>query len=231
MAEYEVPESTCTARWASDNAAHAAGDLCGRPAVESIGDSDVCEHHRKRALTWFYNYRLKLPRVRQQQLEEAQIEAATQARLAAEARSIVYYLRRHSDGMIKIGFSASYPGRLTSLRGEHGELSLLLAYAGGRKEENQAHKIWAAARITARREWFRPELPLLLGILRLRNASRARQNRLPEQVPITEIRALIKETRAKLAAPESADWRYQPSSRVTWSLVTQAERETAPLAG
>lgn len=198
MAEYDVPERTCTARWASDNAAHAAGDLCGRPAVECIGDSDVCEHHRKRALTWFYNYRVELPLRHQRRLEEAEIEAQVRKRLAAEGRSIVYYLRRHSDGMIKIGFSTNYPLRFKNLSGEHGQLSLLLAHAGGRKEEVQAHHAWASVRVKG--EWFRPELPLLLAILRMRNAAARWKNRLPEQVPTTEIRALIKETREKLAA-------------------------------
>lgn len=200
MNEYDEPERTCTARWASAGADHGTDDICGRPAVERVGDSDMCDHHRKRALSWFYNYCVKLPLIHQRRLEEAEIEAATQRRLAAEARSVVYYLRRHSDGMIKIGFSTNYPLRYKTHSGEHGPLSLLLAHAGGRKEEKQVHDAWVLAR--AEGEWFRPTLPLLLMILSMRNASRMGQNRLPAQVPIKEIRALIKETRDRSAAAE-----------------------------
>jgi hypothetical protein len=190
-----TPEpGTCTARWATGNAAHDAGDLCRAPATEEIGDSEMCRHHYDRAMEWFYKRSIDLPRRYQRQLEDERRQVAADARLAAEARSIVYYLRR-TDGLIKIGTSTTHRARFSSLRREHGELSLLLAYAGGYKEEADAHGRFAAARVTG--EWFRPELPLLLTILRLRNATAGRESRLPEQVPVAQIRALIKTTRAQ----------------------------------
>ena len=119
----------CTARWATANQAHREGDLCGEPAAERLGDIDLCAHHYGRALDWFY--KCHVPEA-PERMEAARREASERARLIAEERSIVYYLRRESDGLIKIGFSTNYPSRLNTLRAEHGPLRLLLATAGGR---------------------------------------------------------------------------------------------------
>jgi hypothetical protein len=186
---------TCTARWATGNGAHRAGDLCGEPATERVGDSDLCPHHFGRALDWFYKRRIELPEERQREHEESLRRAAEARRLAAEARSIVYYLHRPPNGLIKIGTSTDHKARFSSLRAEYGELRLLLAYAGGRKEEAAAHNRFAAARVEG--EWFRPALPLLLEIQRLRRACDRQASRLPEQVPVAEIRALVKAARGQ----------------------------------
>jgi hypothetical protein len=189
---------TCTARWATGNGAHRAGDLCGQPATERVGDSDLCPYHFGRALDWFYKRRIELPEKHQREHEESLRRAAEARRLAAEARSIVYYLHRPADGLIKIGTSTDYKARFSVLRAEYGELRLLLACAGGRAEEAEAHRRFAAARAAG--EWFRPELPLLLEILRIRRARGYQQRRLPVQVPLAGIRALIKATREQQAA-------------------------------
>lgn len=183
----------CTARWATGNGRHVAGDLCGVPATESVGDTELCHHHYERAMGWYHKYRADLPEQVRLTVDEANRVAAEKARLAAEARSIVYYLRRE-DGMIKIGFTGGYRHRLSSLQREHGPLRLLLAYAGTRREEYEAHRRFARERIR-RSEWFRPELRLLLEIQRLRNAWNGRPGKLPEQVPIAEIKAIIKAVR------------------------------------
>jgi Meiotically up-regulated gene 113 len=188
---------TCTARWATTNAGHQAGDICAAPAVEEIGDSELCRHHYNRAMKWFYERKIELPLRYQRQLEESRRKAAEEARLAAEARSIVYFLRR-GDGIIKIGFSASYPSRLNSLQAKHGPLRLLLAYAGGRKEESEAHDRYASLCVGG--EWFRPSVPMLLDVQRLRRTWATRPNRLPEQVTVSEIRALVKAMRQELVA-------------------------------
>jgi hypothetical protein len=193
-----VDEVTCTARWATGNGAHQAGDLCGQPATETIGDVDLCPHHFRRALDWFYKRRIELPKEHQREHEESLRQAAEARRLAAEARSIVYYLHRPADGLIKIGTSTNHKARFSVLRAEYGELHLLLAYAGGRAEEAEAHRRFAAARAAG--EWFRPELPLLLEILRIRRARGYQQRRLPVQAPLAGIRALIKATREQQAA-------------------------------
>jgi hypothetical protein len=189
---------TCTARWATGGGAHRAGDLCGQPATERVGDSDLCPYHFGRALDWFYKRRIELPAERQREHEESLRQAAADRRLAAEARSIVYYLHRPADGLIKIGTSTDHKARFSDLRREHGPLRLLLACPGGRKEEAEAHRRFAAARAAG--EWFRPELPLLLEILSIRRARGYQQRRLPVQVPLAGIRALIRATREQQAA-------------------------------
>jgi hypothetical protein len=176
-AEYPIPGYECTALWATGNASHA----------------EVCYHHYERALDWFYKRRIELPEQNRLMIEEAERKAAEKARLAAEARSIIYYLRRE-DGMIKIGVTGSYKNRLKSLQSEHGKLQLLLAYSGTRQEEREAHRQFYRERIR-RSEWFRPELRLLLEIQRLRNAWNGRPSKLPEQVPVAEIKAIIKAIR------------------------------------
>ena len=82
-------EDACTARWATGNASHAAGSICGAPAAEWIGDSPVCRHHYERALDWYHKYRAELPEKNRLMIEEANRVAAEKARLAAEARSII----------------------------------------------------------------------------------------------------------------------------------------------
>ena len=186
---------TCTARWATGNGAHRAGDLCGQPATEQVGDSDLCPYHFCRALDWFYKRRIELPAERQREHEESLRQAAEAARLAAEARSIVYYLHRPADDLIKIGTSAAHKTRFSDLRREHGHLRLLLATPGGYKEETDAHRRFAAAHVTG--EWFRPELPLLKAVLHMRILAPRGDTRLPAQVPVAEIRALIKTMRRR----------------------------------
>lgn len=189
----------CVARWATSSRYHRAGDTCGDTAPYRVGDTPVCPHHYERALNWFY-MRIELAPER---LEQGRRAATERGRLLAEARSIVYYLRSESTGLIKIGFSANYPGRIKDLRGEHGPLRLLLATAGGRQEEGQAHKEFAAHHVHG--EWFRPDKPLLLRILRVREAARYHsETRLPEQVPLREVRALIREIQAAERAARAA---------------------------
>lgn len=186
---------TCTARWATGNGAHQAGDLCGQPATETIGDIDLCPHHFRRALDWFYKRRIELPKEHQREHEESLRQAAEARRLAAEARSIVYYLHRPADGLIKIGTSIDHKSRFSDLRREHGPLRLLLAYPGTRAEETEAHGRFAALRVEG--EWFRPELPLLKAVLRMRGFAPKGRTRLPAQVPVAEIRALVKAARER----------------------------------
>jgi hypothetical protein len=195
----EAELGICTARWATGNGRHVAGDLCGAPATEQVGDTELCHHHYERAMDWYHKYRADLPEQNRLMIEEANRAAAEKARLAAEARSIIYFLRRE-DGMIKIGVTGNYRHRLSSLQREHGPLRLLLAYAGTRKEEHEAHWRFYRARV-GRTEWFRPELKLLLEIQRLRNAWNGQPSRLPEQVPVAEVKAIIKVVRDQRRDP------------------------------
>jgi T5orf172 domain len=86
-------------------------------------------------------------------------------RLAAEfsRRNVIYYLRRASDGLIKIGTTRDLPTRMTNLRREHGEARLLLTHDGGYDREDEMHEQFAALRVVG--EWFRPEPALLEWIV------------------------------------------------------------------
>ena len=181
--------TTCTARWATASAYHRQGDLCGDPAVETIGDVDLCWHHYQRALHWFYQRSVELPEKVQREAAEARLRAAHQERIEAEARSIVYAVRRSPDGLIKIGTTARYQHRMAALRHEHGELRLFLAMPGGRREEMGIHGRFTRLRVEG--EWFRPERPLLWWILRMRGQHNFRETRLPKAVPLREIRGLM----------------------------------------
>lgn len=103
---------------------------------------------------------------RKQRLDqrERKLEAA-RLRLQSELRqdSVIYYLRRTSDGLIKIGTSRRFAARLNALRGEHGQLQLLLAHAGSYEREDELHGQFAALRVEG--EWFRPEDVLLRWII------------------------------------------------------------------
>lgn len=184
---YKVPDDpVCTARWASSGRGHAEGTLCGAPGTEAIGDVDLCMYHYQRALGWLWKRYAEAPLEWEKKRQEAE-------RYARETRSIVYYLFSEASGLIKIGYSSGYRARLSKLQGEHGKLRLLLAAPGGRKEEDEAHR--AFAEHCERGEWFRPGKSLLLYIQRARRASEGRATLMPAQVPIAEIRALIRERR------------------------------------
>jgi hypothetical protein len=170
---------------------HFAGDPCGRTATEEIGDIDLCLHHYHRALDWFGKRHAEMPLKWKQQRKESE-------RIARETSSVVYYLLSETTGLIKIGYSSNYRGRLSSLRGEHGPLRLLLATVGGRVQEDEAHKAFAEDRDHG--EWFRPGKSLLLYIRRARMAQGTGASRLPEPVPMAEVRALIREHRKAASA-------------------------------
>lgn len=188
---YGTPDGpVCAARWASTGRLHAEGDLCGAAASERIGDADFCLYHYQRALEWFH----KRIEDRPERREQAERVAAEKERLLAEARSIVYFLRSEQTALIKIGTSTRYRSRLTQLQSEHGPLRLLLAVPGMRAREAELHAAFAAQRVSG--EWFRAERELLLWIKRAREAHPVhKETRLPEQVPLSEIRALLREER------------------------------------
>lgn len=177
--------------------------LCGALAVGSIEGAMLCKAHYANAMSRQKIEAEQAAReaarvVKAAAAREVERASAENARLLAEERSIIYYLRRHSDGMIKIGVTSNYKARFNALRREHGELHLLLAYVGSYKEEADAHRRFAAARVDVKREWFRPTLPLLLEIERRRNCRR--DNRLPDQLGMSAIRALVKAARGAVKA-------------------------------
>jgi len=173
----------CAATWATTTRHHLAGDPCGKPAWESIGDVDLCVYHFGRAVGWFHKRYVEAPLRWQEQREEIERQGRT-------AVSVVYYLHSQISGLVKIGYSSRYRARLSKLQAEHGPLRLLLATPGARAQEEEAHDAFASCRV--RGEWFRPEKELLLYIQRARKAQGSGNARLPEAAPIEEVRAMIR---------------------------------------
>jgi hypothetical protein len=63
------------------------------------------------------------------------------------SESIVYFLRRESDGAIKIGITTNLRQRMADLRRSHGTLTLLGMVEGAATREKLAHLIFADVRL------------------------------------------------------------------------------------
>lgn len=93
--------------------------------------------------------------------------AAEDAAWGKSAPSLVYFIRRASDGVIKIGVSRDVTKRLGGLQtSTPDELSLVGTIPGDERVEAEWHARFAAAHI--RGEWFRPVPDLLAAIAALR---------------------------------------------------------------
>ena len=224
VGKYVPAEDVCTAVWASAGIgrgpAHVTGQLCGRPATKDIGDVRVCDHHYKRAAGWVGEMAVRDAVTAKQQIRELheermrldreqaaqQIALDGEAILAAEAArsefSVVYYVQRDSDGLIKIGTSRAVWGRLDALRSAHGALRLLATQGGDYQDEHATHWKFAALRVEG--EWFRPELPLLDHILWVRSGDLLRSPKLPECVDVAEIRRAVRELKKRARAARAS---------------------------
>jgi hypothetical protein len=169
-----VTEQTCTAYWRTREGQLKPWVICGKAAPYEVADTFFCEQHYRGALQW----------------------AETVMRCRAEA---VYYTQR-ADGLIKIGTSRTAGSRLADLAREHGPLILMALQGGGRTEEAAVHRAFKALRVEG--EWFRPALPLLEHIVKVR-----------------QVRGNLE--------PESAGLPPQMSRRELGRMVAQLRRETA----
>lgn len=131
--------ATCTAYWRTRDD-QLVPAVCGEPAPYEVADTFFCDHHYRRALQW--------------------AETVVRCR-----DSMVYYVQRE-DGLIKIGMSRDCPVRLETIARQHGPLDLLAVHGGARQEEAAVHRAFKALRVEG--EWFRPELPLLEHIVKVR---------------------------------------------------------------
>lgn len=207
----EAPEDLCIARWASTGTGHIAEDICGLPGTRWAGDLLLCGHHFKRLMRWVAEEDDRSREAvleRQQCLHEQQMRHEEELnrrrmeldreRIAARAMakspySVVYYVRRVSDGMIKIGTTGALAQRMSTLRGQHGPLQVLLVLGGDREEEAEAHRLFDAHRI-GRTEWFRPARTLLEWICEARRDAPEGSNAV-EILPLDELRALVQAAR------------------------------------
>jgi len=217
--EYARTEALCTARWAQSQGHHVAGQMCGQQAEHEAGDLWVCEYHYQRLRGWAKDlprrdHRADMMRLAEfqeevlrndrelakqrmaQRREEAKLERelARERILAEEAAraelSLVYYVRRESDSLVKIGTSRTLAARLATLARAHGPLVLMATHGGGQKEEHETHVKFKELRVEG--EWFRPELVLIQHVVKLRRAGDPpRLVGLPECMSITKLNAML----------------------------------------
>lgn len=204
------PERVCMARWASTNGSHKAGSICGAPVTRHAGDVDLCQHHFNRVYEWRFwekpleDIKEKTAAIKAADAEyrQAVLESEIHRERVRAEHSVVYYIRRVSDGMIKIGTTTSFRTRMATHRKEHGEIQILLTHSGTRKEERESHLRFDVYR-AGRSEWFYPTRPLLNWIL---DAQRTYSHKKTQGLDImtrTELRKIIR------AAPADAyQWRH-----------------------
>lgn len=215
--DYELPaERVCMARWASTNSDHATRSICGAPATHHAGDVGLCQHHWNRVYEWrFWDKPREDIEEKTRALREADREYRQAVRDSAIYReqvdaecSVVYFIRRTSDGMVKIGTTGSFPQRMNAIRAEHGEIQVLFTRSGSRKLEQQMHAKFAEYRI-ARTEWFMPVRPLLWWIYEERSRILYRKSQKPGVVRPVDVRRLAE------AAPRVRDLAWK-GGRVVW---------------
>ena len=68
--------------------------------------------------------------------------------------SVIYFIQRRSDNLIKIGISTNLPLRMTSLKQKHGPMNLLGVITGGVVREKVLHWCFKSDRIEG--EFFAP---------------------------------------------------------------------------
>lgn len=165
--DYVLADSRrCVARWADSS-----HNICGAEPDKTVAGIDLCNHHANLLTKSIYfeepeeRVRRKTDKLRAADLEyeKALDESERHQDEVLAARSVVYYIRRTSDGAIKIGTTTKFAVRMTHLRTAHGELQVLLTHGGTRAEERSMHLIFRRYRI-GRTEWFAPTKDLLRWI-------------------------------------------------------------------
>lgn len=194
---------------------HAREDwgLCGGMAKEVVAGIPVCDLHYEHLAKWMGETRAERDRVRAEseeritlmRMEIREEDARQRIRLAREYSEakragdpldgVVYYIRRLSDGAVKIGMTSKFKGRMSALATEHGPIQVLLVLDGWRKEEKAAHEKFRSYRI-GRSEWFCPVRSLMEWIYRERKNGHFTSRLGPEPparlLPVEEVRALAR---------------------------------------
>lgn len=183
----------CTAEWASTGGRHLGGQICGRPATRELADIWSCDHHYKRMVKWvgeqgivshetamrrlrdWYDEQMRLDRERNEQQIELDTKRVHAEEIARAEYSVVYYIQRTSDRIIKIGTSRGLAARMEALAGRYGPLRLMAVHGGTHVEEHEIQGRFDDL-LAEGREWFRPGLALLEHI----NGVRKRHELMPD---------------------------------------------------
>lgn len=190
----------CTARWATTGVRNIEGEICCEPATKKLGDFRVCDYHFERMMDW--RLRKSLEEMRALHAEQLRLDKERiHAQEIERARfSLVYYILRESDGMIKIGTSRRPYSRFGTLKTQHGPLRLLATHGGERQQEDDMHHKFRAFLLEGAREWFRPEPRLLRHVLRVRLRHEVYAKSLLPIAEVEEIRAMVRAAARKPTA-------------------------------
>ena len=173
MTEPDWPQCAASLRYPLGGLA--LGSKCSEPAFHEAADILLCDRHWRGIREW---------------AEKA----------ARSADNIVYYVQR-PDGMIKIGTSRSAGSRLADIARKHGQLMLMAFHTGAHAEETTVHRRFKALHIGG--EWFRPEIPLLEHIAKVRKTMSnlvPEDDDLPPQMNRLEFSRLMRRVKQKPAA-------------------------------
>jgi hypothetical protein len=158
-----LPDATCASYWRGPLGS--VEEVCGEPAPHFVADAFFCDFHFEKLLQWA-------------------------AHVGRAEGSIVYYVQRESDRLIKIGTTRAFPKRFASLQREHGPLLFVGAHRGAFSEEAAAHASFRYLRVAG--EWFRPELALLEHILKKREGQAVRMMEgIPPQMDLLELGRIV----------------------------------------
>jgi hypothetical protein len=167
----------------------AGGHFCGEAARQSLGGAWLCDAH-------LFTGRREAGRHaacerRTRQLERSLDRALERIGYLTEPDAVVYYVLRHSDGLVKIGTSLRFAKRMRRLRLEHGHLSVLAAQRGSLALETEMHDRFASLHVGA--EWFRGGPELLEWIRSLRESREHRAATPAQAVSLPELRILLQQ--------------------------------------
>jgi len=132
------------------------------PPIEVVGPVMLCQRHEAAMHAWAFGYALVHSRAFDKHVREHGWKDHRKQLLADIRRSVVYYVQRSSDGLIKIGFTTNLTNRLRTLVREFGPLVVLGHHQGHRGIERSMHKRFAADRVEG--EWFTPSDALLAHV-------------------------------------------------------------------
>lgn len=142
--------------------------------MHAVGPMTLCRKHRAEMRTWAFRYAATHSTAFDDYVRQHGHDDYMKQRQADIRRSVVYYIQRTSDGLIKIGFTTNLTERLGSLVREFGPLTVLSHHQGYRGIERVMHKRFAADRVEG--EWFTPSSALLTHVAATRKRMLAAAN-------------------------------------------------------
>ena len=162
---------------------------CGEPVFKWLSRVPLCQRHYSEA------FKAAEDAVRR---DEAAWESIVHGSRDwdADAAEVIYYIRRLSDGLIKIGTSGMFRRRVSELRREHGPVEILLTHRGGKDAEEEMHRKFED--LWVRDEFFLPGRPLLAWIVRIRKRQRP-GTELKETIPMNDLLILSATLRSQCA--------------------------------